>query len=97
MFTEPPVDGVNESPTIVALKESTFIFTGGGSGVARSATSNAAPLPWLVFPLIDGGPLQDAKEKAPAKNPQTASFLRSMQDPINRIALQRTLTRTSAA
>jgi hypothetical protein len=78
----------------VALKESTFVFPGGGSGLARSVTINWALLPGLPSAAVEGLPLQDAKEKATANNPQTAIFLR-FQEPIDRIALQKTPTKTS--
>jgi len=65
--------------------------------VARSATSNAAPPPWLPFSLVDVRPLQDVKENATAKNPQVASFLRSTLDSIDRITLQRMSMKTFAA
>jgi len=77
----------------VALKESTFVFPGGDSGVARSVTINWALL-GLPSAAVEGLPLQDAKEKATAKSPQTAIFL-SFQDPIDRIALWKTPTKTS--
>jgi len=78
----------------VALKESTFAFPGGAGGVARSVTINWALLPELPSAAVEVLPLQDAKEKATAKNPQTAIFLR-FQDLIDRIALQKTATKTS--
>jgi hypothetical protein len=94
-LTDPPVDGVKETPTTVALKESMLIFPGGGSGTARSATSNVVPLPWPSPPTVGGNPLQDAKAKDTAKNPEAASFLWYVCDPMDGIVLQATSTRPS--
>ena len=53
-------------------------------------TTNGALLPGLLPLPVEIGPLQDAKENATAKNPQTASFLRAVEAQTSRIALQRT-------
>jgi len=63
--------------------------------MARSPTRNVAPLPWPLPPTVGGNPLQDAKDKATAKNPQTARFLWCVRDPMDGIALQATSTRPS--
>ncbi|HTQ61071.1 MAG TPA: hypothetical protein VMI32_12640 [Candidatus Solibacter sp.] len=74
-FTDPPVAGVKDTPTIVALKESMFVCPAGGIGTARSTTINAALPPWLPSATLEGTLLQQAKDKATGKNPQTVNPL----------------------
>ena len=64
-FTEPPVSGVNETPTTVVRKERRLILAGTGKRAARRVRIKPALLTWPVPDPFDlGGPLHDPSKKA---------------------------------
>jgi hypothetical protein len=92
-FKDPPIEGVNETPTTVALKERRFVFGGGVSGIARSVRARMALLPWLGTLCPCGTPLQEARKKAVIKKQKVASLLTAVSQPSDKVGSQAHLMR----